>query len=85
MDECRLRQANEIQGVECDAERCVYWRLIDQLDLPAGYEDRSGCAIQHFALLENEDSAVAKWLLSVKERIEGSRPSEPPAEGGDAG
>lgn len=71
MDECGLRAANELHGVECDGARCTYWRLVDHLDLPAGDEDRSGCAIQHFGLLHGEKAGVAKWLLSVKERIEG--------------
>jgi hypothetical protein len=70
MDECKLRAANEIHGVECDGEWCTYWRLVDQLDVPVASEARSGCAIQYFRLLDGESAGVAQWLLSVKERLE---------------
>jgi hypothetical protein len=70
MEECKLRAANGTEGVECDAEACVYWRLVEQLDLPDDDRDRSGCAIQHFELLGGADKGVATWLLSVKERLE---------------
>ena len=72
MDECQLRAVNEVHGVECDGETCTYWRLVEHLDLPAGSQDRSGCAIQHFELLDDGNTGVAEWLLSVKERIEGA-------------
>jgi hypothetical protein len=71
MDECQLRAANDIHGVECDGERCTYWRLVDHLDVPVVSEARSGCAIQYFELLDGESAGVAQWLLSVKERLEG--------------
>ena len=70
MEECKLRAANGVEGVECDAEACVYWRLVEQLDLPDDDQERSGCAIQHFELLEGADKGVTRWLLSVKQRIE---------------
>lgn len=64
---CKLRQANGAEGVECDEERCVYWRLVEHLD--AG--DGVGCAVQHFELLDSGEE-IAAWLLSVKERVEGN-------------
>jgi hypothetical protein len=82
MDECKLRAANDVHGVECDGERCTYWRLVDHLDLPVAGDARSGCAIQYFALLDGERAGVAQWLLSVKGRLEGgvghgSDPADP--------
>ena len=71
MDECKLRAANGVPDVTCDGKGCTYWRLVDQLDLTADDGDRSGCAIQHFALLAGENTCIATWLLSVKERVEG--------------
>jgi hypothetical protein len=71
MDECKLRAANEIHGVDCDAERCVYWRVVEAAGIPVSDEGSAGCAIQYFELLEGEDAGVARWLLSVKDRIEG--------------
>lgn len=46
----------------------MFWRLIEHVDLPTepGW---TGCAIQHFDLLEGGEP-VAAWLLSVKERLE---------------
>jgi hypothetical protein len=85
MDECKLRAANGVRGVECDGERCTYWRLVDQLDLPLAGDDRSGCAIQYFELLDGERTGVAQWLLSVKERLEGGAgQSGDPADRGGA-
>lgn len=69
MDECKLRAANGHPGVPCDEDRCMYWRVVDHLDIGVG--SREGCAIQFFSLLEGGDSARAEWLLSVKERVEG--------------
>jgi hypothetical protein len=78
---CQLRLANGEPGVECDEEFCIYWRLVDQIGV-AEQSDWSGCAIQHFALLEG-GGAIASWLLSVKIRAEvefagGLEPIEPP-------
>jgi len=67
MDECELRRANDIVGVHCEEEECVYWRVIEHMDEHDG--PQNGCAIQHFALLDGGDVMVA-WLLSVKTRVE---------------
>lgn len=80
MDECKLRVANEIHGVECDGQGCMYWRIVEQLDIPVVAEGRTGCAIQYFELLEGDDAGIAQWLLSVKDRIEGLQAS---SDGGD--
>ncbi len=68
MTECKLRRANGIEGVACDEHTCVYWRVLEHLDL--GMEPAEGCAIQHFGLLDGGDSDLAAWLLSVKARVE---------------
>lgn len=68
MARCELKAANGLGDVPCDEWRCTYWRLVDHLGVEL--DDRQGCAIQYFRLLEGEDSAVAAWLLSVKERVE---------------
>jgi len=82
MDECKLRAANEIHGVECDGQGCMYWRVVEQLDIPVAGGGRSGCAIQYFELLGDDDAGVAQWLLSVKDRIEGLQEQ---ADAGDDG
>ena len=66
-DSCKLKAANHILA-HCDEAECVYWRVVDHLDLSASV---NGCAIQYFELLGGEGDAVASWLLSVKERVEG--------------
>lgn len=71
MEECRLRSANGIRGVPCDAEDCIFWRVVDQLDLMEGMSE-DGCAIQKFALLGERGGEIAEWLLSVKERVQRS-------------
>lgn len=63
---CELRAASDIPA-QCNKERCVYWRVVDHLDLTAPV---NGCAIQYFELLGEEGNAIASWLLSVKERVE---------------
>ena len=68
MAECKLRCANGIDGAACDTGMCTYWRVLEHLDLDVSAAE--GCAIQYFGLLEGGDSALAAWLLSVKERVE---------------
>ena len=72
MDECDLRRS--VSGVEreCDVSSCVFWRLVEQIGDAPG----EGCAVKHYELLG--DDGVARWLLSVKERVEsmGNRASE---------
>ncbi len=68
MSECKLRRANGISGVACDREECVYWRVVEHLDLEVPSEH--GCAIQYFELLEGANGDLVTWLLSVKERME---------------
>jgi hypothetical protein len=63
---CELKTANGIPA-HCDEERCVYWRVVEHLDLEAQV---NGCAIQYFELLGEDGGAIASWLLSVKERVE---------------
>lgn len=69
--ECELRRANGMPGVDCDEEECIYWRVADHLGV-AVYAD--GCAIQHFELLD-DGAEVAAWLLSLKQRVEGQLPA----------
>ncbi len=69
MPECELRKANGAAGIGCDEDGCLYWRVLEHLDLPL--EAESGCAIQRFGLLAEGDGELASWLLSVKERVEG--------------
>ncbi|MBW6467654.1 MAG: hypothetical protein K0B85_00610 [Coriobacteriia bacterium] len=64
---CELKAANGVLA-HCDEERCVYWRVVDHLDLAAPV---NGCAVQYFELLGEDGAPVASWLLSVKERVEG--------------
>ena len=71
MPQCELKAANGMLGVTCDERECVYWRLVEQLDLSAEPLPEQ-CAIQHFSLLDG-GSGVAVWLLSVKLRVEGDR------------
>ena len=71
MPQCELKAATGTPGVACDEQECVYWRIVEQLDVSA--ESLPGqCAIQHFSLLEG-GAAIASWLLSVKGRVEGDR------------
>ncbi len=69
--ECELRLVNDMPGVDCDEDECIYWRVAGHLGV-AEYTD--GCAIQHFELLD-DGAEVAAWLLTVKQRVEGQLPS----------
>jgi len=69
VSECLLRKANGLPDFRCEEERCTFWRLVEQADLPTEPE-WDGCAIQHYSLLD-DGGPVAAWLLSVKERLEG--------------
>jgi hypothetical protein len=51
----------------------MFWRLAGHLELVEG-ADTDGCAIQHFEMLEGGQE-VARWLLSVKERLEEREPN----------
>lgn len=64
-ERCELRQANGLSVQQCDEERCIFWRVAEHVGGTDGVE---GCAIQHYELLG--DSEVARWLISVKERLE---------------
>lgn len=66
-DKCRLRHANGIVDGLCDESACIYWRVVDHVGLTENAA--TGCAVQYFELLDG-DTAVAQWLLSVKERVE---------------
>jgi hypothetical protein len=65
MAQCMLSLANGMPDVLCDEESCLFWRVADQLDVAES--DWSGCAIQHFALLDGGNE-LAAWLISAKER-----------------
>ncbi len=69
MADCRLRCANGVDGAPCDEGACTYWRVLEHLDRGA-VPAPTGCAIQHFGLLDGGDHELAAWLLSVKERVE---------------
>jgi len=69
-DECRLRAANGVFA-HCDEERCTFRRVVDHLDVEIPRTAKS-CAVQHFELLGEEGSEIARWLLSVKQRVEGA-------------
>lgn len=68
MAECELRKAIDVDGVSCDEGECMYWRVIEHLDLGVSYSE--GCAVQYFGLLGDGNRELAAWLLSVKERVE---------------
>jgi hypothetical protein len=74
MLECKLRAANGEPDVVCDGEFCTFWRVIDLIGVVEQGE-WSGCAIQHFALLDGGRD-VAAWLLSVKQRVEAEAKAE---------
>lgn len=63
---CDLRQAVGIQA-ECDGDACVYWRAVGHLGISA---EEAGCAIKNLGMLEEADDDVARWLHSVKQRVE---------------
>ena len=64
-DRCELKHSLG-EDVPCDQAECTYWRLVGHLGVA---ERDSGCAIQHFQLLDG-GRPIAEWLLSVKERVE---------------
>jgi hypothetical protein len=66
MAECLLRTATGQPDTLCDEASCTFWRVVDELDV-AEQGDWTGCAIQHFALLDG-GSELAAWLLSAKKR-----------------
>lgn len=61
---CELKAANGVTGEPCGGDECPFWRVVGHL----GAEEGTGCAIQHYALLGDDE--VAAWLLSVKLRVE---------------
>jgi hypothetical protein len=61
-----LSLANGEPDVLCEEEFCIFWRAADLLDVAQG--EWSGCAIQHFALLDSGQE-IAEWLMSAKERV----------------
>ena len=70
-EQCELRNANGMPGIDCDEEACVYWRVAGHVGV---VEYADGCAVQHFELLD-DGAEVAAWLLSVKMRVEGQLPA----------
>ncbi len=71
---CRLREQATSESVPCDSEECVYWRVVEHIDVVG---PRTGCAIQYFALLEG-GAGIASWLLSVKSRLESGAAADNP-------
>jgi len=68
VSECLLRAANGLPGTNCDEEYCSMWRVADHLGV-ADATEWSGCAVQHFSLLDGGEE-IAAWLLSAKERLD---------------
>jgi hypothetical protein len=64
-DKCELRYANGLPVQHCELDECIFWRVAEHLGVDGNAD---GCAIQYYQLLGDED--VARWLLSVKERLE---------------
>lgn len=70
-DGCDLRAADGVVA-HCDGDRCTFWRAVEHLDVGVRQE---GCAIRHFELLgDDRGSEIAKWLLSVKARVDAQEP-----------
>ena len=63
---CELKFHNGVEA-SCDGRDCPFWRAADHLHLSHGAE---GCAIQYFGVLGEHGSEIARWLLTVKERLE---------------
>jgi hypothetical protein len=61
-----LSLANGEPDVLCEEESCLFWRAMDHLDV--AQSEWSGCAIQHFALLD-DGQGIAAWLRSAKARV----------------
>lgn len=59
--ECALRRKVQGLGVDCDEDRCLFWAQFGPEDAPPQ------CAVQYFRLLEGPDSALAEWLLGLKQ------------------
>ncbi len=64
-EECELRKANGLPTQLCERGECIFWRVAEHV---VGDQSVHGCAIQHYQLLGDE--SVARWLLSVKQRLE---------------
>jgi hypothetical protein len=64
MAECELRRRVLGLGFGCDEDTCVFWEHFGPDDV------EPQCAIQYFQLLGDSGSAVAEWLLGLKERTE---------------
>lgn len=67
---CLLKRENGIEA-DCTEEGCTYWRPAGMLGVS---EEQSGCAIQYFGLLGDHGKEIARWLLSVKDRVEAEEP-----------
>lgn len=67
-DNCSLREALGIADEPCDGPDCIYWRALSHL----GVDVQDGCAIEHSDIAD--DPELLKWLLTVKQRLEGTRP-----------
>ncbi len=76
-DDCKLDALNGIIS-HCREEHCQFWRVVEHVE-PGHPGDgkavpHTGCAIQYFSLLDG-GSEIAQWLLTVRERLDGERPS----------
>jgi hypothetical protein len=70
VDECKLRSITGMHSVVCDGDDCIYWRIAQHAGLEGPEE---GCALQYFGLIDGGED-IARWLLSVKSRMEAADP-----------
>lgn len=61
IQECALRRRLVHLGFACDEDQCIFWAAL-------GNQGEQQCALQYFKLLEGDDSELALWLLSLKDR-----------------
>lgn len=75
-EKCHLHEANGLEAW-CSRESCIYWRLLEPLDVDAdsiGISNDEGCGLQHYRIVENLSPEMAQWLLSMKKRLENTSP-----------
>lgn len=71
MEACRLYEANDLESW-CTRKHCIYWRLLESQDVSVS--NKIGCGLEHHGLMEGISSQTAKWLLSMKKRLEDTTP-----------
>ncbi len=70
-EKCSLHLANGIEEW-CTRDSCIYWRLLETQDIDIGND--VGCGLQHFKIIENLSPEMARWLLTMKKRLENTTP-----------